>query len=347
MTRIASKPYGQDVWLDVQRLSEAWGLPPRVFFDVGANVGQTAIAIRARFPEARILSFEPHPQTYERLRAQVEGLGVETFGFAFGDARREGELHAYRFSELNSIVENAPYAVRFGETGTSLPVQIRTVGDFCAEAAIASIDVLKIDTEGYDLQVLHGARAMLAGHGVTFVYTEFNDVFEQRGAAGGALLPICDLLYPLGFRMIATYTDQVFPEEDLFVVANALFVDPAASSRRLAGLRRTSGAAGRRRQAAAGARRSPGGPSRRPDRRVGYLRRPSRGRSAGTAVAVLLALIAVFVGLPEAFGDRPYDPRPSRVFESLVPPRGDGAQLAARRRRSALARPRTSTAAAG
>ena len=97
---------------------------------------------------------------------------------------------------------------------------------------------------------------MLAGHGITFVYTEFNDVFERRGAAGGALLPICDLLYPLGFRMIATYTDQVFPEEDLFVVANALFVDPAAASLRAARLRRT-GAEGGRRQVAAGATRSP------------------------------------------------------------------------------------------
>ena len=129
MTRIAFGAVGQDVWLDVQRLSLALGTPPRVFFDVGANVGQTAIAIRARFPDARILSFEPHPQSYDRLRAQVEGLDVETFGFALGDARREGELHAYRFSELNSIIKNAPYAVRFGEIGASLPVQIRTVGD--------------------------------------------------------------------------------------------------------------------------------------------------------------------------------------------------------------------------
>jgi hypothetical protein len=56
--------------------------------------------------------------------------------------------------------------------------------------------------------------------------TEFNDLQERQGARGGALFPIADFLYPFGFRLITSYTEQVFPEGDLFVVSNALFVLP-------------------------------------------------------------------------------------------------------------------------
>jgi FkbM family methyltransferase len=223
VTRISSKPFGQDVWLDLERLSHARGSPLRTVFDVGANVGETAVSARARFPDARILAFEPHPQTYRRLCSEVVADRIETFNFAFGEERRVADLFEYRFSTLNSLVENAPYAVRFGETGRNVPVEVRTIDDFCAAAGIDSIDLLKIDTEGYDLRVLRGAATMLAGHCVSFVYAEFNDLFEHPGATGGALLPISELLYRAQFQLIATYTDQVILEGDPFVVSNALF----------------------------------------------------------------------------------------------------------------------------
>ena len=313
VTRIASKPFGQEVWLDIERLSAAWGAPAGTIFDVGANVGQTASAVRTRFSEARILSFEPHPRTYARLREQVESLGVETHDFAFGSATRDGVLYEYRFSELNSTVENAPYAVRFGETASTVPIRIRTVDDFCSEAGIESIDVLKIDTEGGDLQVLHGARAMLAAQRVGFVYTEFNDVFERPGVAGGALLPICDFLYPFGFRLVATYTEQLWPEEDAFEVSNALFALPPGALVSPSGSARLHGASVRGQDR----------PERRPARRAGGSRRPSRNALARTAVVALLVAVAVFVSLPEALGDRPYDPRPSRVLGHFQTPEGD------------------------
>jgi hypothetical protein len=53
-------------------------------------------------------------------------------------------------------------------------------------------------------------------------------------------------------------------------------------------------------------------------------------RPLARTLVVALAILLAFVALPEAFGDRPYDPRPSRVFESLSP-LGGHAQLAASR----------------
>ena len=61
--------YGFDVWSDIRRLAEAWNYPVSLFFDVGANEGQTAAIALRQYPKAQIISFEPHPSTLSKLMA--------------------------------------------------------------------------------------------------------------------------------------------------------------------------------------------------------------------------------------------------------------------------------------
>jgi FkbM family methyltransferase len=288
--KISSRPFGEDPWLDVDRLAAAWTTPIATIFDVGANVGETSLALHKRFPNARVLAFEPHPATYERLRGNVEGEGIVPVNLALGSRSRSAELFVYRFSTLNSLIVDAPYPVRFGEAATAVPVTVSTLDEFCSDSEITAVDLLKIDTEGTDLDVLRGGERLLRDRRIRFVVTEFNDLKERQGARGGALVPIADFLYPFGFRLIASYTEQVFPEGDLFVVSNALFVSPVehhVAKRPLP----------RRRVTAVGRSRRP----------------PVRRASTRIAVFALVVLLA-FVALPEALGDRPFDPRPTRVF---------------------------------
>jgi hypothetical protein len=44
---------------------------PRCIFDVGAHVGETAIALRRAFPEATVCSFEPDPENFTALIANT------------------------------------------------------------------------------------------------------------------------------------------------------------------------------------------------------------------------------------------------------------------------------------
>ena len=59
--------YGVDAFADIKRLSQAWRYPIEVFFDVGANDGDTTIRARHNFGKCRIIAFEPHPKTFEQL----------------------------------------------------------------------------------------------------------------------------------------------------------------------------------------------------------------------------------------------------------------------------------------
>ena len=143
-----------------------------------------------------------------------------------GDATRSVVLFEYPWSPINSLVSDAQYAVRYSLIAKSIEVQCVTLDDFCDQHSIHEVDVLKIDTEGYDLNVLRGAQKILSGGNVRFIYIEFNDMLPKPGTTGGALVPISEFVAPFGFRFVATYSDFINPEGEMFIVANALFVLP-------------------------------------------------------------------------------------------------------------------------
>ena len=63
------------------------------------------------------------------------------------------------------------------------PVIVRTIDDYCAEHDIKAIDILKTDTQGYDLEVLKGAENILESRRIHLVYTEINLSTMYEGQA--------------------------------------------------------------------------------------------------------------------------------------------------------------------
>jgi FkbM family methyltransferase len=223
----ARKRFGLDYMSDIKRLAQSWGYAVETFFDVGANVGQTTLEALQRFPDAHVYSFEPHPSTFSALRRRI-GTGRKFSGenIALGITVGKVEMFEYGASALNSLVPDAPFAVRFGLEGRRIQVGCTTLSAYCLEKGIDRVDVLKIDTEGHDLAVLQGAEGMLARGAIRFVYVEFNDLQPRMGTTGGGLCPMDALLRKFGFRFIATYNDYMVSEGEFFAVSNALFAAP-------------------------------------------------------------------------------------------------------------------------
>ena len=224
--------YGEDVFADIDRLRSKWGYSVDVIFDVGANDGGIALNALNHFPEAHVFCFEPHPITFAKLKRQTENQNIQAVNFALGNAAGERDFFEYDISNINSMVPDAPFAVAFGKKAKQISVQCSSVDLFCAEHRIENIDILKVDTEGFDLAVLQGSENLLKRGRIKFIYTEFNDLFPINRATGGALLPIAEFLRGYGYRFIASYNDYVLADSEIFLVANALFVLPPIRSQR-------------------------------------------------------------------------------------------------------------------
>ncbi|MEM9740699.1 MAG: FkbM family methyltransferase [Pseudomonadota bacterium] len=131
-------------------------LPKRggVFVDIGANVGMVSLAARAHLKTGIILSIEPQPAMFDRLVFNLHQAGS-----------REGITHKLVKAAIGPLEGQAELAIP-GQPGMASlaglgqsPVQtvsvaLRPLEAVCREEGLETIDVLKIDVEGFEDQAL-------------------------------------------------------------------------------------------------------------------------------------------------------------------------------------------------
>ncbi|MGH9913837.1 MAG: FkbM family methyltransferase, partial [Pyrinomonadaceae bacterium] len=155
---------GVDLELDLARF--AAGIPIATIFDVGGNFGQTATRFALAFPTATIFTFEPVPTSFERLVKAVEHNDrIKAFNIALGETAGSVSMNLTHHAGSNSILEN-PSAIG------KIDVQSDTVDSVAHQNGVETIDLLKIDVEGYELQVLKGAGKLLSEGRIRFVFAE-------------------------------------------------------------------------------------------------------------------------------------------------------------------------------
>jgi FkbM family methyltransferase len=150
-----------------------------LLIDVGANTGQTIHMFKRLFERPVIHAFEPN-------RSLVDGQLTAAFGQdknvtlnAAGLGAKEGTLTLHRFEkdQMSSFLpmergERNPYADEAVVASSEVPVW--TLDQYAKKHGMEKIDLLKIDTQGYDLQVLLGAEDQLAAGNVGLVMLEIN-----------------------------------------------------------------------------------------------------------------------------------------------------------------------------
>ena len=132
-----------------------------LIIDVGANVGQTAKDIYKIFPKAKVISYEPAKETFKSLMKVSTPKQGEFIPVNAGLGKAPDLLHLYTYdkSDLNSFLPINEFD-NFQETGLE-ECQILTLDNEFNRLNIEYIDVLKIDTQGYELDVLKGAKKIL------------------------------------------------------------------------------------------------------------------------------------------------------------------------------------------
>jgi FkbM family methyltransferase len=219
--KIAYQPIGLDHAYDVARfLGSAKNL--RVVFDVGANEGQSVEHYVRAFPCAQIYSFEPFAGAYESLVRRVSNFArVRTFQLAFADTNRAARIQPAALSVQNSLRNEL--SGNCSSKGGELVV-IKTLESFCAEQDITHIDLLKTDTEGFDLEVLKGAEAMLRSHRIQFIFSEAS--LRPDDSYHTSFFRVTEYLSRFGYSFVDLY-DHAFvssaPTRPPLDYCNALF----------------------------------------------------------------------------------------------------------------------------
>jgi FkbM family methyltransferase len=158
--------------------------PGDLFFDVGSNVG--SYAIWAAESGAEVIALEPAEDTFSLLRENVA-------------------LNGYPISMIRAAAAAAPGTARF-TSGQDCVNRLDPEGG--TETRVVTIDSIignrtaagmKVDVEGFEIDVLRGCERALSEHRVRLIQLEWNSTSMQ--AVGTDRRPVADLLARHGYRL--------------------------------------------------------------------------------------------------------------------------------------------------
>lgn len=140
----------------------------RCVIDVGANDGRFGVGLRELGFRGEICSFEPNPDEFARVNAAATADGAwRAEQLAMGSERGELVLHLTHTSQFASIRKGAPLEGQFTAdlaVVRDVRVPVERLDSYLATTRpdiVPERTLLKVDTQGFDHQVLLGAGALL------------------------------------------------------------------------------------------------------------------------------------------------------------------------------------------
>jgi len=172
-------------------------------FDIGANTGEYAKAVRSFMPDCTIHCFEVVPKTREALANKLAGIPDIVIS-ACGLSNEDGYLNIgynsendTRAREVTSLTEAREVIACPVQTGDAYRVQHR----------IETIALVKIDTEGHEIAVLEGFEHTIANARIRAIQFEYGTTWiGSRHFMHEAYA----LLEPAGYCIGRLYPDGVF-----------------------------------------------------------------------------------------------------------------------------------------
>ena len=201
---------------------------PHIILDVGAHHGWFFHCWLDWCPQAQIYAFEPAPESFVRA-SELYGADPRVHLFQKGVGAETGELSLNVLADSqvsNSFLtprqetwESIEY--KTGDISTR-PVSVTTLDTFCAERGISGAYLLKIDVQGYELEVLKGAVGILPRIDYVFVESGIQRLYEGAPSFADIFL----FLEKQGFHLmhlrswhrgnrVLVETDMIFRRNDL------------------------------------------------------------------------------------------------------------------------------------
>jgi FkbM family methyltransferase len=159
----------------------------RTVFEVGAYDGRDALRYAEMFPEAHVFAFEPVPESFALVASKAAACPrITGFNVAVADEPGHAEFHLSNWIDASSLLRPKATGSTFDAyqaSSRSITVPVDTLDAVCAREGIDRVNLLKMDAQGAELRILHGATALFARGGVDMVYAEVHFIESYEGAA--------------------------------------------------------------------------------------------------------------------------------------------------------------------
>jgi FkbM family methyltransferase len=175
--------------------------------DIGANIGlYTALGMHNLDSEGRIVSFEPHPNSFAFLEKNIAANQTDTrtcprvdaFNMAAAPEQGQHELRQNPENHADNRLYQGTYQGKL-ENWDVLSVEGRPIDDVLEELGIEEVNFVKIDVQGYEQMVTCGFQKTLTRSKNVILMSEFWPKGLEE--AGGGAREYLQLLHTMGFTI--------------------------------------------------------------------------------------------------------------------------------------------------
>jgi len=199
---------------------------PTVCIDIGAHVGDYTLRLLGE-TLALVISFEPLPHVCRELQNRTRSYGSRSIvvNKGVGDATGRRSIHYNADSPRLASFSDEVNRVPFVNNRDTLDIDMVTLDDYLQSGEHDEVSFIKVDTEGYEGEVLVGAASSIRRYRPMFIQIEFNrhQLFRGRTLLSFAeQLPEYDVhqLIPHGW----VRRDPADPLANIFEYSNFVFV---------------------------------------------------------------------------------------------------------------------------
>lgn len=190
--------------------------------DIGANKGQFSLFARDMWPDALIYAFEPLPGPAERFRQVFAGdPSVRLYEVAVGPKEDDATMYVSQREDSSSLLPIADRQVQVFP-GTELKetrtIRVAPLDKFVHPVNFSGPVLLKIDVQGFELEVLKGCESALHAFQHIYVECSFTELYTGQVLAG----EVIDYLARRNFRLVGIF-NQSADSEGRPVQADFLF----------------------------------------------------------------------------------------------------------------------------
>jgi len=187
--------------------------PGDVVIDVGANMGEFSLKVSQLVGErGKVISFEPDPVNFQRLQTNFSlnpelAARIEVHNVGLGEFPGTVNLSVVNESNrgMNRVVKDA---LNFNS------ITINTLDNIVLSGQLTKLDWIKIDVEGFEMNVLKGAeQAILQFKPSLFIELDDKNLREQNSSASD----LVNWLTERGYIVTIAQSNQVLQSTDNFI----------------------------------------------------------------------------------------------------------------------------------
>ncbi|MEO6852039.1 MAG: FkbM family methyltransferase [Mucilaginibacter sp.] len=155
----------------------------KVIFDVGANIGTWTLLAKSIFPNATIHAFEPLPAHIQKFNSITHKLNnTSIHQFCLGNEDTTTVINVSSFSDSSSILNATP--LEYEQFGISKSgeetVSVKRTEELIASSILPVPDVIKLDVQGFELEVLKGLGKYLNQVSYLIVEVSFKKYYYEQ-----------------------------------------------------------------------------------------------------------------------------------------------------------------------